>query len=198
LKTTFKIAYQFFTFSILWSSSTLYAQKNIAAEYQVKAAFLFNFTQFVEWPEGTFTSNQTPFVIGILGENPFGAYLEEIVAGEKVKGNPLVIEYYENLEAMKTCHILFINKTIKIKPEEIITFLSGKAILTVSDMINFLEHGGMIRFYKKKDKIELHINLDAVNSAKLNISSKLLRLSVITTGKKKGMDAVINNKTNNK
>lgn len=178
-----KIKHHLLSVSFLMTVSLLCAQKTTFSEYQLKAAFLFNFTQFVDWPKGTFPSNDTPFVIGVLGENPFDTYLEELTAGENVKGSPIHIEYYENTDDIKTCHILFINKSIKIKPSEIISSLSGKPILTVSDMSDFLEYGGMIRFYSKNNKIELHINLDAVNSANLNVSSKLLRLSIVSTKK---------------
>src|SRR4051812_20693584 len=77
-------------------------------EYQIKSVFLFNFTQFVTWPENAFPSAQTPFVIGILGNDPFGNYLKEAVSGEKVNGHPLIIEHYTSPDQVKNCHILFI------------------------------------------------------------------------------------------
>ena len=193
-----KIITRHFIIAFMLCSTILIAQKNTVSEYQVKAAFIFNFTQFVEWPEGTFPSTSVPFVIGVLGENPFGTYLEEIITGEKVKGCPITVEYYENTEAIKSCHILYISKSINLKPSDIINKLADRSILTVSDISDFLEYGGMIRFYTKNDKIEIHINLDAVNTAKLNISSKLLRLSTISKAKKKETNAILVNGINNK
>src|SRR5258705_10422484 len=92
-----KITRQSFVTALL-ACSTFFgsAQRPATPEYQVKAAFLFNFTQFVEWPPSSFTSAQAPFVIGILGKDPFGTYLEEIISGERINGHPLVIEHYKD------------------------------------------------------------------------------------------------------
>jgi hypothetical protein len=151
----------------------------VPAEYEVKAAFLFNFTQFVEWPPASFASDQAPLMIGILGENPFGSYLEEIVAGEKVHGHSLTINYYKNLDEIKSCNILFINKDKAGDMNNILASIKGKNILTVSDAPFFLQQGGIVRFYTLNNKISLQINLDAAKAAKLEVSSKLLRLCKI-------------------
>lgn len=163
------------TCSILFVS----AQTPVAPEYQVKAVFLFNFTHFVEWPSTSFASDQSPLVIGILGENPFGAYMENVVSGEKVNDHPLVVYHYENLEEINTCHILFINKTETNNLSDILTSLKGKNILTVSDTPDFMQQGGMVRFFTRNNKINLQINLNATKLTKLEISSKLLRLAEI-------------------
>ncbi len=164
---------------LVFSTLLLSAQSSSTPEYQVKAVFLFNFTQFVEWPPASFASDQAPFVIGVLGENPFGSYLEDVVSGEKMNGHPLVVYHYKNLEEIKTCHILFINKVEINILRDILAGLKGKNILTVSDAPGFLEQGGMIRFFAKNNKIQLQINLDAAKAADLVISSKLLRLAEI-------------------
>ena len=157
------------------------AQKPVAREYQVKAVFLFNFTQFVEWSPASFISAQSPFVIGILGEDPFGSYLEDVVSGEKVNGHPLVVVHYKNLEEIKTCHLLFINKTGITNWEDIPASIKGKNILTVSDAAGFLKQGSMIRFITKDNKIRIQINLEAAKEANLAISSKLLRIAEIVS-----------------
>src|SRR5688500_14600078 len=132
-----------FCIPLLISQMVLSTSTQPSREYQLKAVFLFNFTQFVEWPGNSFSSDQAPLVIGILGTDPFGSYLEEIVAGEKINGHPLLIQRYNNVEEIETCQILFINVTETNKREEIITRLKGRNILTVSDAPDFAKQGGM-------------------------------------------------------
>ncbi len=148
-------------------------------EYQVKAVFLFNFTQFVEWPPTAFTSPSDPFVIGILGDNPFGAYLEETIAGEKVMGHPLVVHHYNSTREITSCHILFISSCDTKKMKGMLSGIVNRSILTVSDMDNFAGFGGMIGFINFDNKIKLQIKPTAAKGAGLNISSKLLRLAEI-------------------
>ena len=152
-------------------------------EYQVKAVFLFNFTQFVEWPVDAFPEPQTSFIIGILGKDPFENYLEQTVTGEKVNGHPLVIRHYKNIEEIKTCHILFINQAEINKQDQAIINLKGKFILTVSDGNDFIQRGGMIRFITKDNKIQIEINPDAARESNLTISSKLLRIAEVVSQK---------------
>jgi hypothetical protein len=160
-------------------------QTVINREYQVKAVFLFNFTQFVEWPANTFTGPETPIVIGVLGKNPFGTYLDETVLNEKVNNRTLLIHYYNSPEEVKNCQILFINLRETKKLEQTLLALKGKNILTVSDQNSFLNQGGMIRFFTKNNKIQFQINPEAAKAAELNVSSKLLRLAEIVVPEKK-------------
>ena len=164
-------------FGIFLSAS----QTTINREYQIKAAFLFNFTQFVEWPVNAFPDPETSLIIGVLGEDPFGNYLEETVTGEKVNGHLLVIQHYENIEEAKTCHILFINQAETNKPEQAVINLKGKYILTVSDGNNFIKQGGMIRFITKNNTIQIQINSEAAKEANLIVSSKLLRIAEVVS-----------------
>lgn len=155
------------------------AQTPGTREYQIKAIFLFNFTQFIEWPSSSFTTAQSPIVIGVLGKDPFGNYLEEVLANEKSNGHALVAHHYRTIEELESdCQILYINsETPKI--ESIITQLKGRHILTVSESPNFIKQGGIVRFYTKDNKIQLQINPEAAKAANLTISSKLLRLAEI-------------------
>ncbi len=160
-------------------TALLLAQALPVREYQLKAVFLFNFTQFVDWPASSFATEQSPLVIGILGENPFGSYLEETVSDEKVKGHSVVVHYFKNTEEIKICHILFINLAETKKREQAAETLKGRNVLTVSDAIDFLKQGGMIRFFTRDNKIKLQINPEASKAANLVLSSKLLRLADI-------------------
>lgn len=112
------------------------AQTKISREYQVKAAFLFNFTQFVTWPPETFTNTGEPFCIGILGDDPFGAFLDETVRNEKVNGHPLVIQRYHSTEDIKACQILFVSRSESGQVKRILTDIKGRNILTVGDIVN--------------------------------------------------------------
>lgn len=150
----------------------------------MKAAFLFNFAQFVEWPTNAFSNPQTPLVIGIIGDDPFGATLDEIVRGENVNGHPLVIQRFRQVEEIKTCHILFINSSEKNRAMEIIGQLKGRSVLTVGDTEGFATNGGMIRFVTEKNKIRFRVNLEAAKAANLTISSKLLKAAGIVVPEK--------------
>ncbi len=161
----------------------LHAQTADSKEAQVKAVFLFNFTQFVEWPASSFSDSKTPLIIGVLGDDPFGTFLEQTIQNEKINNHPLVIQHYHNVEEIKTCHILFINFSNKEQLEQIFKTLNGRNILTVGDTRNFILKGGMIRFFTDDDKIKFQINPEAAKEANLVISSKLLRLAEIITPK---------------
>lgn len=159
------------------------AQTQATPEYQVKAVFLFHFTQFVEWPPASFPSADSPFIIGVYGENPFNSYLSETIAGEKVHGHAIVVQQYNSIEQVPICHILFINKSEQTIMEGISEISKRQSILTVGDAPDFLERGGMVRFVSKGNKVHIQINLEAAKNAKLDISSKLLRLVEITASK---------------
>ena len=156
-----------------------YSQGDAVREYQIKAAFLFNFTQFVEWPDYSLPEATAPLVIGVLGEDPFGNYLHKIVSTEKVNDHPLIIQHYDNAEEIKACHILFINVSEPGKLKETIAALKGRSILTVSDDREFIEDGGMIRFITKNNKIKIRINDVSAKEAGLTISAKLLSVAEV-------------------
>lgn len=170
-------------FVFLGGSGILPAQMQISTEYQIKAVFLFNFTQFVEWPANAFPEEQTPLVIGVLGQNPFGDFLDETVKGEKVKGHPLIVQRFRSIEEAQQCHILFINSDTNEQVEQALKVLKGRSVLTVGDEAGFARSGGMVRFFTENKKIRIRINLEAAKAADLTISSKLLRLAEIVDSK---------------
>ena len=165
---------------IAWMVSAFNPQKQpLSDEYKIKAVFLYNFAQFIEWPASAFPSAEPALVIGVLGDDPFGSYLDETVKGEKINNMPLIISRYQRVSDVGTCHILFVSQSTKEKQEEIISLLKGKAVLTVSDSPNFTRRGGMIRFINEENKIKIRINLEAAKAEDLIISSKLLRIAEI-------------------
>jgi hypothetical protein len=154
-------------------------------EYRLKATFLFQFTQFVDWPAGAFATRQAPLVIGVLGEDPFGTFLDEAVRGETVNNRALVIVRYRRLEDVANCHVLFVSPSEAGKIREVIAALKGRSILTVGETDGFADRGGIIQFATQDNRIRLRINLEAAKAANLTISSKLLRpATVINSGAK--------------
>ena len=170
--------------TLLLSGPSLAAQAARASEYQVKAVFLFNFAQFVDWPASAFPDSTAPLVIGVLGDDPFGPYLDETVRGETVRGRPLQIRRYRKIEDIGICHILFVSPSEESRLEDVLANLKHRAILTVGDGAGFAQRGGMIRFVWERNKIRMRINVAAAEAAQLTISSKLLRAAdIVTPGK---------------
>jgi hypothetical protein len=153
------------------------AQQPQPSEYQLKAAFLFNFARFVEWPKTALATPTTPLVIGILGENPFHEDLERTIGNKTVDSHPVVIQEFRSVTEATNCHVLFISTVEKKKLPEILQGLKGKNVLTVGEMEDFIESGGMINFRMEGTKIRFQINKEAAGAAGLKISSKLMALA---------------------
>jgi uncharacterized protein DUF4154 len=145
------------------------------SEYQLKAVFLFNFAQFVEWPPAALPRESAPFVIGVLGKDPFGAALDEVVRGETANGHPLEVVRYSNVGEVRDCQILFIAASERPQLEGILAALRGRSILTVTDADSPVMHGVMIALVRQENRIRLRIDLQATKASNLTISSKLLR-----------------------
>jgi YfiR/HmsC-like len=171
--------------AVLWSVRAEPADVAIAREYQVKAIFLYNFAQFVTWPAATFADTHTPITIGILGGDPFGDFLEDVVRGEVIDGRSLTIKRFKGVEAEIDCHVLFVSKSETARLVQILAAVGGKSILTVGETEAFARQGGIINFITVDNKVRYEINLDAAKRANLDISSKLLRLAKIVGS---GMD----------
>jgi len=148
-------------------------------EYQLKAAFLFQFTKFVEWPEGSFASTNSPLVIGILGENPFEGALERLVEGERVNGRPLILRQLEPDAAVDSVHVLFVARSEAGRAASLMRPLAGKPVLTVSDIEGFASRGGCAELFVDQNRIRFRVNPRTAGDARLSISSKLLRLADI-------------------
>ena len=160
----------------LFAPSTLHAQSK---EYQIKAAFVYNFAQFVQWPSAAFTNASQPFEIGILGDNPFGKSLEETVKGETIKGRQIILVESSRIEKLAGCQILFVSKAASSHAEEIFQKLDSKPVLTVSEDPGFLQHGGIINLYREGSKVRFEINQDAAEKNGLKLGSELLSVGKI-------------------
>ncbi|MSU57808.1 MAG: YfiR family protein [Pedosphaera sp.] len=148
-------------------------------EYQVKAAFLYNFTQFTDWPASAFASTNAPIVIGIVGEDPFGKTMDEVVSGEVVRGRLLVLKRLGADEDLRGCHVLFISRSAKERLPAMLSQLKGSPVLTVSDLNGFGQQGGMVNLLLVNKTVKMEINQAAAEEAGLQISAKLLKLARI-------------------
>lgn len=162
-----------------WLASAATAAAAPPLEYQVKAVFLLRFAQFVEWPRDAFDSSSTPLVIGVLGNDPFGDYLDEIVRGETVDGRPLVVRRFEDIEEGARSHVLFVSRSEAERLPQITRALGTKPVLLVGEADRFASQGGMIGFVMQNNRIRFSINPDAAKAARLTLSSKLLRSATI-------------------
>ncbi|MEN6386497.1 MAG: YfiR family protein [Phycisphaerales bacterium] len=162
------------------------------SEYQLKAAFLYNFIMFIEWPKEKMPEPNEPIIIGILGKDPFGNAFDPI-KDKQAKDRKVVIQRFDQWEVIKKlnqnelqtkldeirkCHLLFVCRSEKQMIKEVMSNINGYNILTVGDMDGFLESGGgVINFVVEDDKIRFEINSLSALNAKLEIRSQLLRLA---------------------
>jgi len=164
--------------SFISGTLSVYGETRSLQEYEVKAAFLFNFAKFVEWPANAFTSADEPIILGILGADPFGDSLkplEEKTAG----GRRLVIKRFVSAEALEKCHILFVSRSSAKDFPQILPTTRNWNVLTVGEVRGFTEAGGIINFVLVDKKIRFEINVDAAQQAGLKISSQLLKVAKI-------------------
>jgi YfiR/HmsC-like len=153
--------------------------QTVSHEYPLKAVFLLNFAEFTDWPSNALDAPDSPFVIGILGDDPFGAVLDDAVQNERVNGRKFIVQRYPRVEDIKTCHLLFIGQSETRRLDKIVADLKGKPILTVSDIDGSAYRGVCVRFITENNKIRLRINTDSLKEANLTMSSKLLRVAEI-------------------
>jgi hypothetical protein len=146
-----------------------------AGEYDVKAAFLYNFVRFTEWPS---EADSRPMSICIIGSDPFGRALDAL-QGRPVKGKPIAVRRIRNLQEVQGCRVLFIGASEKDRLRDILATVRGFNVLTIGDTEHYARHGVMINFFVEENKVAFEINVDAVRQTDLTITSKLLRLARI-------------------
>jgi hypothetical protein len=150
-----------------------------AEEYELKAAFLYNFTQFVQWPENAFSAPDSAFQLCLIGEDPFGRILDETVTGEFVGKHPIVVRRIRNVENTPACHLAFVSLKTDIPFELVLQTTRDSPVLVVGDDPDAAAKGGTIGLRVVNRRIRLTVNLSAARTAHLKISSKLLKLSTI-------------------
>lgn len=159
------------------SSSDSFAESR--TEYKLKAAFLYHFVQFAEWPGQVFSQENTRIHICNYGENSFGGLLEKTFEGKSVKARRFLVRNHTSTIEMKDCHVLFVNRNVDMTKKNVQQLLKQTQALLVGETEDFLEYGGMIQFYHADKKIRFAVNPDALDRKKIHLSSKLLRLAKI-------------------
>ncbi|HLP76305.1 MAG TPA: YfiR family protein [Candidatus Paceibacterota bacterium] len=143
---------------------------------EVMAAFIRNFARYVDWPTNTFADNHSPWNIGILGDDSFGAVVEKSLTGRVEHERPFKVFHADKLDRLPRCQIVFIAYKDSAKRRAALNALKNLPTLTVADAPDFLREGGMIRF-QVKDRVEMSINLDQARAVSLNIPAKMLEVS---------------------
>jgi hypothetical protein len=153
-----------------------------SSEYLIKAGFIYNFAKLVEWPTTAFAQPDSPIVIGILGNDPFGATLDRIVADKKINGRGFVIKrlkWGRDLKNLKDCNILFVSSSEKEHMDSVVDAMKWLPILTIGETPGFAKRGGIINFTLEDNKVRFEVNVEAAKYANLTISSRLLTLARI-------------------
>ncbi|MDP3857921.1 MAG: YfiR family protein [Stagnimonas sp.] len=162
---------------VLLAAQGAHAAEAVSKEYQIKAAFLYNFAKFVEWPPASFADASSPIIIGVLGQNPFGGELEQVVKDRKINGRDVLIKTLETVEQAASVQIVFLAAGEDARIPKLLAAVSDKAVLTVGESDAFASQGGAIRFVLDGDKVRFRINLTPADRAHLKIGGQLQQLA---------------------
>ena len=153
-----------------------------SSEYLIKAGFIYNFAKLVEWPATAFAQPDSPIVIGVLGDDPFGTTLDRIVADKKINGRGIAVKrlkWSRDFKSYKDCNILFVSLSEKDHLDNVVEAMRLLPILTIGDAPGFAKRGGIINFTLEDNKVRFEVNVEAAKRADLTISSRLLTLAKI-------------------
>ena len=165
----------------LWLAGPLLGGDTWASEfdeYTVKAAYLYNFAKYVEWPPGAFVNADAPLLICIAGDNPFGDALTAL-SGKSIESHPVEVRHLPAATGLEKCHIVFVGRAEQGRFKTMLAKLARLPILTVGDISDFARMGGMIGLVEADQRIRFDINLTATRQANLKLSSQLLKLATI-------------------
>jgi hypothetical protein len=170
------------TFSVaalacLLGTMAVRAQPTEELEARVKAGFLINFARYVEWPSNSFASTNSPIVIGVLGQEVVGRFLDEMAAGKTIEMHPIEIKHARRAAELTNCHIAFIATPERDRQRIAYSHLQGKPVLTVSDTDLIMATKGMVLLKKRQASMRFEINREVAEQSGLKISSKLLKLA---------------------
>jgi hypothetical protein len=152
---------------------------SVSSEYLIKAGFIYNFANLVQWPANAFAQPDSPIVIGILGEDPFGTVLDRVLVGKRVNGRVFLVKRLKSVVDLKECHILFVSSSEIAHLAEAIHLVKGMPILTIGEIPGFAKRGGIINLVLEDNKVHFEVNVEAAKEAELTISSRLLALARI-------------------
>lgn len=164
------------TLLIILMAGSAVVQAQGRGEYQIKAAYLYNFAKFVEWPSAAFSEPSDPFRICILGDSPFDPDIERALSGRRIQNHAVRVIYPDNTAQCRKCHVLYVSPSESGHMKAIVADLHSSAVLTVADTPGFINAGGMIRFFVEEDSVRFEMNPLPANQSGLKVSSKLLVL----------------------
>lgn len=155
-------------------------------EYAIKAAFLYNFAKFVDWPDEAFAKGSGTITIGVLGDDPFGSALDSI-NGKTVKDRRVTIKRFRTLQELEPCAILFVSSSERSRLPQVLDSIKASNVLTVGEMDRFAQLGGSVKFKVVENKVRFEINVDAAQRAGLKISSRLLNVAEVVRDDRQAM-----------
>jgi len=162
------------------------ASPTAPTEYEVKEAFIYNFAQYVQWPESPRIDPKRSFIIGLIGKDAFGPALDEVVSGQSIQGRPVRVTRFRRVEDIAGCDILFVAASERGNLTKIFAALNKAPVLTIGDMDHFAQLGGMINLINEGNRIRFEINVAAIERAGLKAGSQLLRLARIVSESQSG------------
>lgn len=173
---------------IILAAAPLAAQTPTGAvinrEYAIKAAFLYQFLNYVEWPSDAFSEETAPFIIGVHGTNPFGTVLNQVAKDKKVAGRAILVRDVSSASEVTNCHILFVPKSV-LKPmqDSVLQAAHRSHVLTVGESDDFIDRGGAAQFVLEGNKVRFVFNKEVIAKSNLKVSSKLLALAKVVSDK---------------
>lgn len=168
--------------SLAVGASAQSSDSSASSEYLIKAGFIYNFAQLVQWPSVAFSQPDSPIVIGILGTDPFGPTIDRVIENKKLDGRNLVVrrlKWGKDLKDLKDCNILFVSSSETQHIDEVVNMVKWLPILTIGETPGFAARGGIINLTLEGNKVRFEVNIEAAKQARLNISSRLLVLAKI-------------------
>jgi hypothetical protein len=154
-------------------------QTGDSIEYQLKAAFLFNFAKFVEWPQTSFQNERAPITLCVFRYDPFGSSLSDVIRGKTINNRSLAARTINELPELKGCQLVFVSEREDRYLPEIVGSLKGASVLVVGESEGFADRGGAVQFFLENNKLRFAVNVDAVQRSRILVSSKLLSLARI-------------------
>jgi len=173
---TKKVLISVVCFTLLSGMLSVKVEAQASGEYQVKAAFLYNFLKFVDWPAQSFASDSSPFIIGVVGDDRFNSAIDQAISGKTANGRSIIAKRFKSFKSLTYCHILFISTSERDNVRQILA-TTGPGVLTVSESDGFIQSGGIINFTIVDSKVRFEINHSAADRAGVKISAKLLSLA---------------------
>lgn len=168
-----------FALLALACATSILPEDTPSVEYQLKAAFLLNFTKFVAWPTDAFQSDKTPISLCVFRHDPFGGALDDVIREKAINNRELQARRINDLPELKACQLVFVSQKEEKQLPEILISLKGSSALVVGEGEDFAERGGAIQFFLENNKLRFAVNVDAIQRARLQASSKLLALARI-------------------